>query len=144
MDIVNVLYGYQLCLLITTWNFGETLFGICKFRRSAPKKVIGDWGIGNWYIVAFQRYFGRDGIDELAAENSFLCNKIVLNQWREPCWSQIMKSCTSWRIHFFKDLIKTGVFYSTKYLYWVYEIGIYDFATQRIRCYLWHLEQSQN
>ena len=144
MGIVNALYGYQLCLLITTWNFGETIFGICKFRRSAPKKVIGDWGIGNWYIAAFQRYFGRDGIDELAAENCFLCNKIVSNQRREAYWWQIMRSYTSWWIYFFKDLIKTAVYYTTKYLYWVYKIGIYDFARQRVRYYLWHLEQSQN
>ena len=112
---------------------GKLYLDYVKSVRCAPKKINGDRGTENLYIAAFQTYFRRDNIYELAAENSFLYGKSVSNQRIEAYQSQLRKCSTNWWMNFFKDRIETSV--NDIHSYRIYEICIYDFA-KRIRCYL--------
>ena len=109
--------------------------------------MVGDLGTKNSYIAAFQRYFQRNGVDESAAENSFLHGKSVPNQRIEAYWWQLRKSCTGWWMNFFKDLIEDGVYDTTNYIHRKYMKFVFTTLLQReldVICDTWNSDRIIN
>ena len=78
-----------------------------------PRKVVGDYGTENIYVAAGQRFFRRNHLDASAGYHSFKYGRSVSNQRIEALWSLLRRSCTTWWMNFFKDLIEQDKYDNT-------------------------------
>ena len=57
-----------------------------------------------------QRFLRAGCDDDLAGEKAHRYSPLTGNQWIEAWWSYYRRSCLTWWITFFKDLMDRGVF----------------------------------
>jgi transposase len=81
--------------------------------KGVPRKVVADFGTENVYVAAAQRFFRRNHNDSVAGTVSFKYGKSICNQRIEALWSFLRRSCTTWWINFFRDLIESNKFDNT-------------------------------
>ena len=69
-----------------------------KFIRGVPRKVVGDHGTENVFVVAAQRFLTRFNVD---LWNNFNYGKSISIQGIEGLWSSLRTFCTNFWINFF-------------------------------------------
>ena len=75
-----------------------------------PKLCQTDRGTENTIMAGIQRFFRRNGNDELSGEKAHRYGSSVTNQRIESWWAQLKKSWASWWIEFFQKLREDGEF----------------------------------
>ena len=77
-------------------------------NKCCPLQTRTDYGTENGTIAAMQCYFRADDDAPFSGEHAHLYGTSTRNQRIENFWSHFKKSCSSWWIQFFKDLIDSG------------------------------------
>jgi hypothetical protein len=75
-------------------------------NRGCPLQTRTDCGSENGVIAAAQCYFRSSDNGPLQAEQAHAYGTSTQNQRIENWWSHLKKTCTSWWIQFFKDLVE--------------------------------------
>lgn len=75
-----------------------------------PSLLRTDWGTENVVIAGVQSFLRAEFDDGLAGEKAHCYGPSTGNQWIEVWWSYYCRSCLTWWITFFKDLMDRGVF----------------------------------
>lgn len=77
-------------------------------RTNNDPEVTASNGTENGSIAAMQCYFRADDDAPFPGKHAHLCGTSTRNQRIENFWSYFKKSCSSWWIQFFKDVIDTA------------------------------------
>ena len=75
-----------------------------------PSLLRTDCGTENVVIAGVQSFLRAECDDDLAGEKAHRYGPSTGNQWIEAWWSYYCRSCLTWWITFFKDLMDRGVF----------------------------------
>ena len=75
-----------------------------------PSLLRTDCGTENVVIAGVQSFLRAECDDGLAGEKAHCYGPSTGNQWIEAWWSYYRRSCLTWWITFFKDLMDRGVF----------------------------------
>ena len=75
-----------------------------------PSLLRTDCGTENVVIAGVQSFLRAECDDDLAGEKAHCYGPSTGNQWIEAWWSYYRRSCLTWWITFFKDLMDRGVF----------------------------------
>ena len=75
-----------------------------------PSLLRTDCGTENVVIAGVQSFLRAECDDDLAGEKAHCYGPSAGNQWIEAWWSYYRRSCLTWWITFFKDLMDRGVF----------------------------------
>ena len=75
-----------------------------------PSLLRTDCGTENVVIAGVQSFLRAEYDDDLAGEKAHCYGPSTGNQWIEAWWSYYRRSCLTWWITFFKDLMDRGVF----------------------------------
>ena len=75
-----------------------------------PSLLRTDCGTENVVIAGVQSFLRAECDDDLAGEKAHRYGPSTGNQWIEAWWSYYRRSCLTWWITFFKDLMDRGVF----------------------------------
>ena len=75
-------------------------------NRGCPLPTRSDCGTENGVIAAAQCYFRTNDNSPFPGEQAHIFGTSTHNQRIENWWSHLKKTCTSWWIQFFKDLVE--------------------------------------
>ena len=75
-------------------------------NRGCPLQTRTDCGTENGVIAAAQCYFRTNDNSPFPGEQAHIFGASTHNQRIENWWSHLKKTCTSWWIQFFKDLVE--------------------------------------
>ena len=73
-----------------------------------PRLIRAGKGSENVVVAGIQRYFRKNGENDMAEINSFKFGPSTRNQWIDAWWSILRQTRFSWWINFLKSLCETG------------------------------------
>ena len=89
---------------------GSYFLRCIEHLKNVPRCVRTDRGSENIIIAGIQRYFRRNGTDQMAGQASFMFGTSTSNQRIESWWSIFKRNRASLWINIFKDMIDTAIF----------------------------------